>query len=146
MTQAIYSRDPRDLHPSARAKWDAFDAAMSAAGIDFLTICTFRNDVAQLELFNIGRGAGDLRRHVTNARPGESAHNVTQIEGGLIIPAACAFDAAPIEHGKIDWDSRNPLWARMGAIGRSVGLEWAGDWATFREYPHFQLFNWRTYK
>ena len=27
---------------------------------------------------------------------------------------------------------------RLGQIGKSIGLEWAGDWVTFREYPHFQ--------
>ncbi|EGF93763.1 M15C subfamily peptidase [Asticcacaulis biprosthecium C19] len=26
----------------------------------------------------------------------------------------------------------------MGAIGKAQGLEWAGDWRRFREYPHFQ--------
>jgi len=30
------------------------------------------------------------------------------------------------------------VWKRVGEIGEKVGLEWAGRWTTFREYPHFQ--------
>jgi len=30
------------------------------------------------------------------------------------------------------------LWQRVGECGELVGLEWAGRWTSFREYPHFQ--------
>lgn len=30
------------------------------------------------------------------------------------------------------------LFTRCGAIGESVGLEWAGRWKTFREMAHLQ--------
>ena len=26
-----------------------------------------------------------------------------------------------------------------GQLGKKIGLEWAGDWTSFREFPHFQL-------
>lgn len=26
----------------------------------------------------------------------------------------------------------------MRAVGKSIGLEWAGDWKKNREFPHFQ--------
>jgi peptidoglycan L-alanyl-D-glutamate endopeptidase CwlK len=31
------------------------------------------------------------------------------------------------------------LWNKIGTIGESVGLEWAGRWKRFREFPHFQF-------
>ncbi|MFM8939774.1 MAG: M15 family metallopeptidase [Phenylobacterium sp.] len=27
----------------------------------------------------------------------------------------------------------------MGELGEAMGLEWAGRWTRFREYPHFQF-------
>jgi peptidoglycan L-alanyl-D-glutamate endopeptidase CwlK len=27
---------------------------------------------------------------------------------------------------------------QIGKIGESCGLEWAGNWKTFKEFPHFQ--------
>lgn len=68
--------------------------------------------------------------HVTNAAPGESFHNY-----GL------AFDAVPLLGGKCCWEyaSNRPLWESYGEAVRQCGLEWAGDWTSFREYPHAQL-------
>jgi peptidoglycan L-alanyl-D-glutamate endopeptidase CwlK len=30
------------------------------------------------------------------------------------------------------------VWQRIGKTGKEAGLEWAGDWKRFKEYPHFQ--------
>ncbi|MBM3217000.1 M15 family metallopeptidase, partial [Candidatus Poribacteria bacterium] len=35
------------------------------------------------------------------------------------------------------------LLAKMGALGKEVGLSWAGDWKRFRESVHFELPDWR---
>jgi peptidoglycan L-alanyl-D-glutamate endopeptidase CwlK len=40
-------------------------------------------------------------------------------------------------NGKAVWDDQT-IWKQVGEIGKSCGLEWAGDWKTFKEYPHFQ--------
>jgi peptidoglycan L-alanyl-D-glutamate endopeptidase CwlK len=41
-------------------------------------------------------------------------------------------------NGKPIWNKKDPIWQKIGEIGKSCGLEWAGDWVTFKEYPHFQ--------
>lgn len=128
-TRAIQALDPRVQSLYAR-----FSAAMTAARIDFIVTCTYRNDEEQAALYAQGRTAPG--RIVTNAKPGESMHNKTNADG---TPASLAFDIAILENGKIDWSTANPKWKQAGAIGKSVGLEWAGDWTTFKEYPHFQL-------
>jgi peptidoglycan LD-endopeptidase CwlK len=68
---------------------------------------------------------------VTNARGGYSYHNF-----GL----AFDFCVCDIVAGKLipNWyvDKR---WKRVGEIGKSLGLEWGGDWTSFIDYPHFQL-------
>ena len=118
-------------------------------GIDILITCTWRSPAEQDALYAIGRTKPG--RHVTNARAGESSHNVVD---QMQRPAAQAFDVVPIRNGKLIWGTsgdgidQDPtdddtddleLWQRIGAIGETVGLEWAGRWTRMREFPHFQM-------
>lgn len=116
--------------------------------IDVLITCTWRSNSEQEELYAQGRTKPG--RILTNAKPGQSKHNFT-LAGR---PAAKAFDVVPLRHGKPVWgtggngidddttdDDKDDLelWQRVGNIGESVGLEWAGRWKNMREFPHFQL-------
>ena len=127
------SRKITDLHPRMRGLFIQFDSAMQAAKIDYIVTCTFRDSVEQQKLYNQGRTKpGSI---VTNAKPGQSKHNFMMDNN----PASKAFDIVIMKNGKPDWDVKNPDWKRAGEIGKRVGLEWAGDWVSFKEYPHFQL-------
>lgn len=128
------SRNINDLHPRLRAIFVRFDSAMIKAGIDFIVTCTYRNDRDQDALFAQGRTAAG--RVVTNAKAGQSKHNYV---GDNERPASLAFDIVIMTNGKPDWNIDNPAWKIAGKIGKSVGLEWAGDWKSFKEYPHFQI-------
>ena len=128
------SRRIGDLNPTLQALYYKFDMQMKAEQIDYIVTCTYRNLEDQTVLYAKGRTAPGPK--VTNARAGESKHNATLADGS---PASEAFDIAIMEHGKIDWDISNPKWHKAGMIGKSLGLEWAGDWVSFKEYPHFQL-------
>jgi peptidoglycan L-alanyl-D-glutamate endopeptidase CwlK len=79
-------------------------------------------------LLDIGPQQGPLGRHKTKAGPGESWHQY-----------AMAEDCVPIVGGKALWNDDAEEWQVYGAIVRSLGLTWAGDWTGFREYPHCQL-------
>lgn len=70
---------------------------------------------------------------VTKARGGQSNHNF-----GL------AFDVTIwtrhwSEHQTGDpvWES--PLYAKLGAMGKQLGLSWGGDWQSFKDEPHFEF-------
>lgn len=121
-----------DLITDLQAKYAVFDTAMKQAGIDYIVTCTKRSMEEQDALYAQGRN-GDNRHIVTNARAGQSAHNF-----------GMAFDIVLMSNGKCIWDNSDPDWARAGAIGKAAGLEWAGDWVSFKEYPHFQLPDWKT--
>mgnify|MGYP003338216528 CR=1 FL=1 len=79
---------------------------------------------------------------------GRSARSSPAIEtGGAIGLAmdcgALAFgdaDAAIALLEKVDQGDELAETIARGvvAIGKKFGLEWAGDWKTFKEYPHFQ--------
>jgi peptidoglycan L-alanyl-D-glutamate endopeptidase CwlK len=64
---------------------------------------------------------------VTNARPGQSLHNF-----------GIAIDVGLFDGGRYLPDS--PLYDKAGKIGSSIeGLEWGGDWHSFKDKPHYQV-------
>jgi hypothetical protein len=63
---------------------------------------------------------------VTRARGGESYHNY-----GL------AFDSYFTVDGNVTF--KKAITPEVAQIGKELGLEWGGDWQSFRDYPHFQL-------
>ena len=120
----INSRNLDDLVPPAKQRAEAFIAAAKAKGIDLLVTSTYRDNESQDALYAQGRTTpGNV---VTKAKAGQSWHNWR-----------CALDVVPLVNGKAIWDDP-ALWKQVGEIGKSCGLEWAGDWVTFKEFPHFQ--------
>lgn len=59
-----------------------------------------------------------------------------------------AVDLAPMLDGKVSWDW--PLYHRLAKIvkaaaaAENVALTWGGDWAKFRDGPHWEL-SWKAY-
>jgi peptidoglycan L-alanyl-D-glutamate endopeptidase CwlK len=43
-----------------------------------------------------------------------------------------------MKNGKPIWNAKDPVWQEIGKLGKAAGLEWAGDWVRFKEFPHFQ--------
>lgn len=125
----INSRKLEDLHPLVRAKAIELERRCEAElGIDLVITSTFRDNESQNALYAQGRTKPG--KIVTNAKAGYSWHNFR-----------LAFDVVPIRHGKPVWGTSGAdgeLWNRIGEIGESVGLEWAGRWKTFKETAHFQ--------
>ncbi|UPT53189.1 D-alanyl-D-alanine carboxypeptidase [Synechococcus phage Ssp-JY42] len=123
------SRSLDDLHPHVAAKARAHISACKAEGIDLLVTCTYRDPAEQARLFAQGRTTPG--KIVTNARPGQSFHEYR-----------VAYDVVPMRAGKPVWGTKGAdlaLWTRVGELGEAQGLEWAGRWVRFREYPHFQF-------
>jgi RHS repeat-associated protein len=63
---------------------------------------------------------------VTNAKGGESLHNY-----------GAAFDVVPLQAGSNipNWNSTK--WTQIGGVGVKIGLNWGGNWTTFKDKPHF---------
>lgn len=121
----INSRSLDDLIPPARERAAKFLQHCQAAGIEVLIYCTYRDNESQAALYAQGRTTPGAK--VTNAKPGESWHNYR-----------CAFDCVPMLAGKPMWGDAKS-YTRMGEIGESLGLEWAGRWqGSLKETAHFQ--------
>lgn len=130
------SRKISDLHPTLQFLATRLVTECAAEGIDLLITCTYRSGAEQDELYKQGRTTPGSK--VTNAKAGQSLHNFT-LNGK---PASKAFDVVPMRAGKCVWGTKGAdleLWQTVGYLGKSLGLEWAGDWVKFKEFPHFQL-------
>ena len=121
----INSRSLDDLIPPTKQRVEVFLAAAKAAGIDLLVTSTYRDNESQNALYAQGRTTPG--KIVTNAKAGQSFHNYR-----------CAVDVVPLVAGKPRWDVKDEVWQTVGKLGKEAGLEWAGDWKRFKEYPHFQ--------
>ena len=122
---AVTFRESFGLEEQARLYWQSRARQTIKKKIDTYHNRSFGFLAEILE--GVGAQSGP---HVTNAGPGESFHNY-----------ALAFDAVPLLGGKCCWKYTDyrPLWEGYGEAVRQAGLEWAGDWTSFREYPHAQL-------
>lgn len=121
----IATLDP-SLQPLARK----FLADAHAAGFNVVITSGRRTMAEQAALYAQGRTAAG--KIVTKAQPGDSAHNF-----GLSFDFAFANAL-----GQPTWPEDAP-WADAAAIGKALGLEWGGDWKSFKDRPHLELPTWR---
>ena len=121
----INSRNLNDLAPPVKLRVERLMGLCVANNIDLLITSAYRDKDSQDALYAQGRTAPG--KIVTNAKGGESYHNYK-----------CAVDVVPLVNGKPDWDGSHPVWAKIGELGKTAGLEWAGEWKKFKELAHFQ--------
>jgi len=115
------------LHPAmqkaARAFLGVAKVICAKVGCDVKIISGTRSYMEQDALY--ARGRTTPGKKVTNAAAGHSNHNF-----------GIAFDIG-IFRGK-EYCGEHPLYNELGTLGKSLGLEWGGDWK-FVDEPHYQL-------
>jgi peptidoglycan L-alanyl-D-glutamate endopeptidase CwlK len=122
---AVTEKRIKDLHPAIRDRARMFINEADRQGIKLRITAGKRTFSEQNELYAQGRTKpGQV---VTNAKGGESFHNY-----------ALAIDVVALRDGKGIWDANDPVWQKIGAIGKSFGFEWGGEWSGFKDLPHFQ--------
>lgn len=102
-------------------------ARAAGIGIEIKLISGYRTYPEQDELFAVGRTKELNRGRVTNAKGGESNHNF-----------GIAFDIGVFD-GKTYIPNDPAPYNAVGEIGTEIGLEWGGNWKTFKDKPHYQL-------
>lgn len=114
----INSRKISDLHPYVKGLCNKLIELCRNEGITIQVTSTLRD--------------AEYQRYLYEKVPGSTTTQLVGPHGfGL------AFDVALIINGKADW-SNQKLWNRIGALGKSLGLEWGGDWKSIVDKPHFQ--------
>jgi peptidoglycan L-alanyl-D-glutamate endopeptidase CwlK len=102
---------------------------LAAAGVRLEVISGLRSWQQQAALY--ARGRTQPGRKVTNAPPGSSWHNYgLAVDFGIFRGATYLDEAEP--------RTTDRLYREIAVVARNLGIEWAGDWRTFQETPHFQ--------
>ena len=113
------------LKPKVKELAEKLRDECKKAGCDIIFPQTLRTIAEQDELYAQGRTKPG--KIVTWAKGGESFHNF-----------GVAFDFCLLVNGKLDWNNLE-LFKKVGAIGKSLGLEWGGDWPKPKtDLPHFE--------
>lgn len=100
------------------------EGELKTQGVVVKIISGTRTYQERSELFAQGRNKPG--RVVTNAGPGRSNHNF-----------GIAWDVGLFKG--MNYLDASPLYDTVGAIGKTLGLEWGGDWTSIIDKPHFQL-------
>jgi peptidoglycan L-alanyl-D-glutamate endopeptidase CwlK len=126
------SRNKNYLHPILRFAVDNAIAQYVAQNISdpvpFIT-CTYRDFADQDILFK-------QKPKVTNAKAGESPHNYNP---------CLAFDLGFKVGNVLNW---NITYFKKFAdliIKIEPRIEWGGSWKSFKDNPHYQLIDWKSY-
>jgi hypothetical protein len=128
VTTTVFKTKPyptkNGVHPFLAKKVALVIKDARAKGIDLRVVQGFRSMSTQQKYYNKGRSTKGGK--VTNAPPGFSYHNY-----------GFAVDVCEYKNGKPYWKSNR--WQEIGAIGKSHGLVWGGDWTRLVDKPHLQL-------
>lgn len=129
------SRRIEDLHPKVQNVVLMWLSECAHRGVDVMVYCTYRDEAEQNELYTLGRTKANpqgksakkpMGNIVTNAKAGDSMHQYR-----------VAWDCVPVVHGKPQWNDTKG-YKVMAEVGKKFGIEWAGEWKTFKEMAHFQ--------
>jgi len=102
---------------------------------------TLRTMQEQQAIYNQGRTTKG--KIVTNAKPGQSIHNY-----GMAVDIAFVLNGKEASWDtKKDWDKDGKSdWMEVVAIFKNYGWRWGGDWASFKDLPHFEKTFGHTWK
>ncbi|WP_416202855.1 M15 family metallopeptidase [Fictibacillus phosphorivorans] len=125
---------PTEMNPIVAENRDLLIQKASEKGINIVITDDFRSAAEQDRLYEQGRSReGTI---VTHVEGGESYHNY-----GLAIDFALKLD-----DGSVVWDlerddngNGQSDWMEVVGIAKSLGFEWGGDWAGFKDYPHLEM-------
>ena len=110
------------LYPRVKYLAEKLIEECKKQGYNILITSTYRSKQEQDELFAQGRTKPG--KIITNAKGENSLHNYK-----------VAFDFCINDKQ----ECYNPvLLEKVGQIGKTLGLEWGGDFKTFKDMPHFQ--------
>lgn len=138
----------KSLHPAFKLAVDRILNDMHAKGWDAVIGSGMRSPEQQTALFAQGReslskvnslrkaaglppiSASENKKHVTNARAGQSNHNLTTFllpssRAAFYLVNGYAVDIVSHRHG---WDAVSQFWTDLGTLAKKYGCEWGGDW------------------
>lgn len=152
------SRSLETLQPAFAEKVRELLRLADQRGLELLVYCTYRSAEEQARLYRQSRtlrkitgmadhlrydyGRADLAQILMDVGPQYGAHVTNAAPGMSIHQYGMAIDSVPMRGGKPVWgaedDNDLALWREYGDLASACGLEWAGNWVSFTEFPHVQ--------
>ncbi len=131
-------RDITALHPRLQTKAALLKEECEKQGILILFSECLRTKAEQDALYAQGRTApGNI---VTNAKGSTYS---SQHQWGIAIDFYINMDVDGDGDKKDDaFNNSTGLFERVGAIAKSIGLGWGGDWTSIKDRPHLYLPDW----
>ncbi|EDN3888370.1 M15 family metallopeptidase [Listeria monocytogenes] len=103
---------------------------MAKKGIYLCVAQGYRSSAEQNTLYAQGRTKPGAV--VTNAKGGQSNHNY-----GVAVDL-CLYTS---DGKNVIWESTTSRWKTVVSAMKAEGFEWGGDWKSFKDYPHFELYD-----
>ncbi|EOH1867768.1 M15 family metallopeptidase [Listeria monocytogenes] len=103
---------------------------MAKKGIYLCVAQGYRSSAEQNTLYAQGRTKPGAV--VTNAKGGQSNHNY-----GVTVDL-CLYTS---DGKNVIWESTTSRWKTVVSAMKAEGFEWGGDWKSFKDYPHFELYD-----
>lgn len=131
-------RDVKALHPTLQGKVIELQNLCKKKGITIGISECLRTVAEQDALYAQGRTAPG--KVVTNAK-GSTYSSMHQwgVAFDFYLMMDVDGDGATSDDA---FNNATGLFNKVGALGKSIGLEWGGDWKSPVDLPHFQLPNW----
>ena len=131
-------RDITALHPVLQEKAALLKEACGKQGIFILFSECLRTRAEQDALYAQGRTVpGNI---VTNAKGSTYS---SQHQWGIAVDFYIDMDVDGDGDKKDDaFNNATGLFERVGAIAKSIGLGWGGDWTSIKDRPHLYLPDW----
>jgi peptidoglycan L-alanyl-D-glutamate endopeptidase CwlK len=123
------SRALNDLDSRFRPKAFELIARFAEAGIAVLIVDTLRTKAEQE--VNLATGVSSTMNSKHLPQPPEGKALAIDV-----VPYAVYQLTGP---DKLQWNTADPVWAKMGVIGEALGLRWGGRWKKPHDPGHFEM-------
>ena len=122
------TRNLDDLSSRSKPKFFEFLARCTEAGIAVMIVNVLRTEAEQAE--NIKKGVSWTKNSNHLPKPPEMKSEAIDI---------CPYEMWSL-YGpdKLEWNSDDPVWQKLGEIGKKIGLGWGGDWKQ-KDMGHFEF-------
>lgn len=126
------------VHPELVEKVTRILQAMELLGFPMMVTEGLRSEQRQQQLYAQGRTIpGKIVTHL-DGKVRKSNHQAKPDGYGHAVDCAFLVDIDGDGPDDPSWAERHP-WALFGAMAKSQGLIWGGDWKTLRDRPHVEM-------